>query len=397
MHICYLSLDYPSARSGGGVGTQTQLIGRELVRMGHQVSVIALSYSKSFHKTKDMGVHIYWIPTGGFHWYVYKLPLIGSALALSARELEYSWAAYQQIRQINKVEQIDVVEGTETGTFWCALLLSIPLVIRLHGEQYTYHKYTPDLKLTLGIRVSRQLQRFGIKKAKALTSPSRSHATEISAELKGHHQSITVISNAVTFPNPITCKVQAEKQTQPLVLYVGRLERVKGVPLLLEAAGSIIKAAPEVQFVLAGTNHPNLPQTQIKELLEQYNLNKNVTLLGHVLHDELHEWYMKATVCVIPSYYETFGLTALEAIIHKKPIIAASVGAIPEFVQHSRIGHLINPGDTKALVREILISLKMRKESTDLSEVRVLIDKYSPQNICESLLVIYKQVCVHDK
>src|SRR5262249_3214504 len=151
---------YPSELGGGGVGNQVCLLGRALVRAGHRVTVIALAQDGLSDESEDHGVRVHRVRCGHLHWYLSRLPLLGALLALPVRELERSWAAYRKVRALHRTEPFDLMEGTETGMFWIARRMpAVPFVIRLHGEPYTFCKYTPGVRLTAALRLTRMLQR----------------------------------------------------------------------------------------------------------------------------------------------------------------------------------------------------------------------------------------------
>src|SRR5205814_2215293 len=91
-----------------------------------------------------------------------------------------------------------------------------------------------------------------------------------------------------------------------------------------------------------------------------------VRLLGHVAWDELLGWYRRAAVCVLPSYYETFGLAALEPKAFGLPVVALTAGALPEVVEDGVSGLLVPPGDVPALAGAIVRLLRDRELCREL-------------------------------
>jgi glycosyltransferase involved in cell wall biosynthesis/LmbE family N-acetylglucosaminyl deacetylase/SAM-dependent methyltransferase len=366
MHICFLSLDYPSSTSGGGVGNQVCMLGQALVAAGHRATVLALADPELPAFIDDEGVRVFRVQTGHMHWYVSKTPLIGPVLSQAIRELEYSLAFYRQLCTLHSQEPFDVIEGTETSSVAVGYLLKdVPLIIRLHGERYTFDKYTPDRPMTNGTRLGRLVQRISIRHAKILISPSQAHAREIAEELKQKHPPIHVVPNAVTIhDNAYLPRENIDSHElikaythivpeSPIILYTGRLEHLKGIAVLLEAARIVLMHRPEVQFVLAGAKHPSLAANELEQLLLPLPKNR-VYLLGHLSHEQLLRWYRRADICVLPSYYETFGVAALEAMSYGVPVVASTAGALPEVVLDSVTGLLTPPGDSHALANAII-------------------------------------------
>ncbi len=387
MHIGFLALDYPSAVEGGGVGDQVRILARALVHSGHRATVIALAGRELPLASDDLGVKVYRVKPGNVHWYASKAPLIGSMVAPAIRELEYGRAAWSLIQKLHELEPFDLLEGTETGAVIAAFAeTSIPMVIRLHGEVYSFCKYTPATPLTAGVRLARVLQRMALRRSKMLISPSQSHAREISAELRGKHPPIQIIPNVLS-PSHCTRKSEVTDSERPMVLFAGRLEQRKGIPTLLAAAARILQTVPGTQFVLAGAYHPTLPEKTLRELITRFKLNGQVKLLGHTPTEQMAKWYQRATVCVLPSYYETFGLTALEPMIHGTPVVASSTSALPEVVRHRRNGLLVLPGDSTALAEALLEVCQNRNLRERLSQQaqewarRFDVDRWFPETL----------------
>lgn len=354
MNICFASLNYPlNGRATSGVGSQVQWLAQSLVKAGHSVSVIDLATNGQESIAEDRGVKVYRMRSGNLHWFAGKLPFVGKLLALPLREIEYSIAVWRGIRRAGQTHEIDLIEGTESGALLLSLLCRrVPLVIRLHGEKYTFHKYTPGLHLTPDIRISRALQRIAFRRAKILISPSQAHAREVAQELHCDSASIRLIPNCFNSAEiPSSVNGSRDENT---VLYVGRLEKVKGIPLLLEAARQVVQEYPKVRFILAGSFHPTLPREDIDAMIRSYSLQHHVELPGHVSQQELTLLYRKASLCVVPSHYESFGLVALEAMASGAAVIAAQTGGLPEVIENGRTGLLFPPGDANALAEGIV-------------------------------------------
>ncbi len=360
MHFGFLALDYPSAESGGGVGTQIRLLAKALVEAGHRVSVVALRESGTPERARDGGVDVHRVSPGNLHWYLSRIPGMNALLVTAIREVEYSKAVWTAVRKIQRELPLDLLEGTETGSVYVSLQRKVPLVIRLHGDAFTFHKYTPGLRVTLALRLSRVIQRIALRRSRVLISPSECHLREISAELHGAHPPIEVIPNNVAagqepgVPGQSPSLVRALLQDSgPLVLYAGRIEKVKGVPTILEAAKLIRQLVPGCRVALAGARHSTMREEEIEELLDRFGVRGVVTFLGHIRHEDLAQLYSRATVSVVPSYYETFGLSALESMKFGVPVVAAAAGSLPEVVADGKTGLLVAPGDARALASAV--------------------------------------------
>jgi glycosyltransferase involved in cell wall biosynthesis/LmbE family N-acetylglucosaminyl deacetylase len=391
MHICFASLDYPDETGGGGVGIYVKIIGHELIQKGHRVSVIVPKKAKSSPDiTDDQGVKIYWVNVGNIHWYFSKIPIIGNILALLIRELEYSKAVYKTVQKIDRYNHIDIVEGTETGAYYLPRLRhKMKTVIRLHGETYTFLKYTTPAYIPIDVRLSRYLQRKSLLYSHQLTSPSDAHADEIRLELRALDLSIKVVPNPFPIPEKISLEQRVPKDSNhPLFLFVGRLERRKGLIPLLKAIPGISKKIPNAKFVFAGNKHSSIPWDEVESLIDTLDIRKSVVFLGHVGSVEMKALYMKASAVVIPSYYETFGYVYLEAIFHGVPVVAFDTVSAKNIIIDGKNGFLVPVDNIEALADACLRSIEMEVKVPDKDEYST----YDAEQVCEEMIKVYKEM-----
>jgi len=139
-----------------------------------------------------------------------------------------------------------------------------------------------------------------------------------------------------------------------LVAYVGRLDKEKGLPLLLECASRICAVNGHVRFALAGGG---ALEGAIQRQIEERELQSRVRFLGYLEGPVLASFYRCADVVVIPSLYEPFGMVALEAMICGTAVVASDTGGLAEIIRHGTNGLLFPPGDAEALCSQVLTLL----------------------------------------
>ena len=128
---------------------------------------------------------------------------------------------------------------------------------------------------------------------------------------------------------------------EKVMLYVGRVEPLKGLALLVEAAAQMGEGEEEFRLVVVGGGGPGEPETErVKQLAKERKVDGLIDFVGRVDHDDLPLYYNAADVCVVPSYYESFGLVALESMACGTPVVATRVGGLPTIVEHGHTGHL---------------------------------------------------------
>jgi len=141
-----------------------------------------------------------------------------------------------------------------------------------------------------------------------------------------------------------------------MVLFVGRLERLKGVDVLLSAM-AMMDDPVDAKLVIVGGAETSPERRVLAEHAEQLGISDSVQFHASVDHDELIQYYRAADVCALPSYYESFGLAALEASACGTPVVASEVGGLPEIVRDGRTGYLVKwraPGPFVNKLEQIL-------------------------------------------
>ena len=397
MHICFTPIDFHTREGGGGIASYVRVMAEALLRRGHRVTVVAVGRRPETGEGGDprRDFRVVWAPIPGVHWYLSKLLPENNPAVLPLRELEWSVAVYRALLKISREDPIDVVEGVEGGNSWVHWGKKWPLVVRLHGERYVFAKYS-GRPLHSGIRLLRRLELSYLRKADRVTSPSRFQANEMAGAMKWPADRIEVI------PNPVSpwFLARAEKagdkraSEEAVVLYTGRIEFSKGTIPLLESVPAVAKAVPRVRFVIAGGRHPSIDDRTLERLLAENGRGRHVEILGHVPWKSLVDWYRAASLFVMPSYMETFGISCLEAMAFGLPVVASNTSALPEVVEDGVTGLLVPPGDPDALARAVIRLLgdpDLRRRLGEAGRKRVM-ERFGVERIVTSMLAVYRSV-----
>ncbi len=141
------------------------------------------------------------------------------------------------------------------------------------------------------------------------------------------------------------------------ILYVGRIERKKGINYLFEALPSIVKEFSRTVLLVVGNAPRRHFLNQQKELLVRLGMQDRVRFLGVVRNDRLPGYYNAADLLVLPSLAEGVPHVLMEAAACECPFISTQVGGIPEFAKSVGYGKLVPPADSEAIagaVKEVL-------------------------------------------
>ena len=147
-----------------------------------------------------------------------------------------------------------------------------------------------------------------------------------------------------------------------VILFVGRLERLKGLDTLLEALSMIDQE--KINLLVVGGLYNISEVTRLKKLCNDFNLLEKVHFIGSINRTDLKYYYNSSDICVLPSYYESFGLSALEAAACGVPVVASKKGGLSSIVIDKKTGYLLQwrcPGPFVEKLEILLQSKDLRK------------------------------------
>jgi D-inositol-3-phosphate glycosyltransferase len=152
----------------------------------------------------------------------------------------------------------------------------------------------------------------------------------------------------------------ALEEKGPLLLFVGRIQPLKGVPVAVRTLAALGRDHPDARLVVVGG--PSGPDGEsevasIGALVTELGLDGRVSFVPPRPHELLSTYYRAADVCLVPSRSESFGLVALEAAACGTPVVASDVGGLRSLIDHGRTGYLVEdraPESFAAWVRQIV-------------------------------------------
>ena len=354
LHVCIISREFPPFVAGGGVGTLYYHLASELLMMGHRVTVIVPGSELHIFKQGNMRVHF--TPQAA-------VEVVGADSGFG-RNVAWSVSALARLAAVHEQDPVDIVDSA----LWDSEALAVALlpahrrpkvVVRLvtpYALASQINGWQPDAATSaLFMGAERAL----IAAADAVVPISESIARSVEKTYGLHRDArwqlvpcgiaywpfFDVNQGYNEFPE-LERLPAAVLESGRIVLFVGRLERRKGVDLILDAAAEILRSDPAAHIVLAGRDVEGWADRPLPA-----GLQGRVHFVGEVDNGTREKLLARAWCLLFPSRYESFGLVPLEAFVHGVPVVAARAGAIPEVVQDGQSGLLFESESSLELSR----------------------------------------------
>lgn len=366
-----LLLCYRGSPFCGGLGIYLYYLSRELARLGVTVDVIVgppypdpLDEWASVHKIENL--NIWMVKTKKFGYdrlkRVYSIwnlvDYILTRFHIFPEMETFSMRAFFTVRKLLKKNHYDLIHDVN-GLGWGLLFMKgfgIPVISTIH------HPLTRDRdadlmmdknfwgKLTSVLFYPLTMQRIVINRLDRIITSSREGVDELKRAFGLKKEKISVVYNGMDVES---FRNTGEQRDKANILFVGNTEdHKKGILFLFEALADL----PEGIRLTIVDEGPPLKKNAA-ELIKKIGVEKRVTFTGKVDQKTLVSLYSRATVLVMSSLYEGFGLPAAEAMACETPVIVTKAGSLPEVVDSS-CGVLVEPGDSAALRDAIIAVLK---------------------------------------
>ena len=256
-----------------------------------------------------------------------------------------------------------------------------PVVVTLHGGEFRYfysNKCGPVGKWWIRT-VVKKAARFVV-----LTDGWKQWVLSIVPDAR-----VCIIPNACL--DPIYSRVARHSDRNGAnVLFLGRLEKSKGFRDLLLAVASVRKEIPAIRLICAGAGNENEVETWIRAA----GVEDIVEMRGWVSGTGKSECFMRANLLALPSYAENLPMVILEAMAAEVPVIASTVGGIPDVIENEKDGILMQPGDVQGLAQAIirLLNNQQLREQIARNGRRKYEKFYSPPSVIPQLEAVYREL-----
>jgi len=190
----------------------------------------------------------------------------------------------------------------------------------------------------------------------------------------------------------------ASKLPPRYVFNLGRIDSNKGHDLLLNAFDIVQREMPQVDLVIGGgSSKPQKTELELiasmKQIIQEKQMVTRVHILGYVPDEHLVSYYQRSELFVLPSIFEPFGMTALEAMACGKPVVASKLGGIREVISSGQDGLLVDPSNTGELASTMIDLLKdpERVRCMGLQGRKKIEEEYSWDAIANRHLEFYER------
>jgi len=354
VHTCPLAA--LGGKETGGMNVYVRETARELGRMGVAVDVFTRSQNASIPRIAELGegARVIHLPAGP------QAPMPREVqhrhLAEFIEGIEaHRWAEGIDYDVLHAHYWLSGVAGLELRERW-----GVPLVQMFHTLGRLKNSVAqgatdlePDLRIAEEARVVAAAERIvasnGVERAHLVW-----HYGAVS-------ERIAVIPCGVDTElfqpmSQAAAKNLLELPPDPMLLYVGRLEPIKGLETLLDAIGLLARRGRRVRLVVVGgdADEPRGGhEAGLRSRIQTLGIGDLVGFAGPQPQETLRTHYVAADVTVLPSHYESFGMVALEAMACGSPVVASRVGGLTTTVRDGVTGFLVAEGDVDALAERL--------------------------------------------
>lgn len=173
---------------------------------------------------------------------------------------------------------------------------------------------------------------------------------------------------------------------EKVVLFVGRIEPLKGIDRLLRAMTYLQNGQRLRLVVVGGDEHSQHEIERLRNMTRDLHIEGSVTFPGLIKHEKLPCFYNAADVCVIPSYYESFGLVALESMACGTPVVGTDVGGLKNIIHQGETGYVVSDNTPEHLAEKIALLLSRQTDTQLALLIRESVAGFSWSNIAREII-----------
>ncbi|MBI2303228.1 MAG: glycosyltransferase [Chloroflexi bacterium] len=381
----------PGGREAGGMNVYLRAVSRELGRRGIPVDVFTRCHEAEAPSMVDLGggsrlIHV----VAGRQGPVEKERLYAYLPQFRDGVLEFQRREGVHYHIVHSHYWLSGWVGQAVSAAW-----SVPHVVTFHtlGESKNRSRWG-ERESSLRIETERRV----VAQADKVVACSPEERQQLLNLYWAGSQKVAVIPCGVDLGlfRPMgrdRARRQLGLKASKLLLYVGRLEPLKGVDILLRVV-SQLSEEEGLHLMVVGGDAASAGETErLRRIAWELGVQNQVSFLGTVDHEALPLYYSAADICVVPSYYESFGMVAVEALACGTPVVAARVGGLRSTIRDGEMGYLIpwHCPEPYAERLELLLGNESLKRSFGRAG-RAWVERFSWSLIAEQVLALYEEL-----
>jgi glycosyltransferase involved in cell wall biosynthesis len=391
LSILMLSWEFPP-RIVGGISSHVFNLSLSLARRNVDVHVVTCDFpgAPEYEQIGRIKVHRFnsKIPSPSFLGWIFSMNQTMAEKAIDVmNDLD---------------EDVDVIHAHDWLVAEAAIRLrdefSKPLVSTIHATEIGRRNgIRNDYQRTIN-----EVERHLVNQSHELIGCSRYMAEQISYAFNVQNERIHVIPNGVDAskfgPKVDTMQITRRyaKKGERIVSFVGRLVFEKGVHVLIGAVPKVLEKVPTVNFVIVGEG--GMKDYLTKEAWD-FGVANHVFFTGFVDEKTLISIYQASDAAVFPSLYEPFGITALEAMAAKTPIVVSDTGGLAEIVENEKTGIKVYVDNSDSLAWGILRILQNSNLSDKIrrNAYKKALREYDWDEIAGKTIDVYRRALIKER
>jgi len=388
MRILQVTLSFKPSWEAGGVTKVAYGISKRLAEQGHNVTVyttnmILRELDVEANRPIDLeGMRVYYF--ANLRKYLStRIPPIPYYLPLIAKK---------------EVKQFDIIHIHDHRTLLAATIhhyakkYNVPYVLQAHGSLTTFFQ-KGWLKKIFDV-----IWGYGILKDASKVIAITKEEVEQYKSMGISEDKIAIIPHGIDLSEFDNLPQRGEfkrkyglNDNQRIIFYLGRIHKTKGLDLLTKAFADLSEEIDNARLVIAGPSDGYL--SPLRQLIKELHIGEKILITGPLYEREKLKAYVDADICVLPSSYEIFGMTILEACACGTPVVLTDRCGIAEAVNNGQAG-LVVPYDKEQLqyaIQHMLSDDKMRLQFSEKGKLLVR-EKFNCEKMAEQIESVYKGV-----
>jgi D-inositol-3-phosphate glycosyltransferase len=375
----------------GGMSVYIREIARELGQQGHSVDVYTRVHDPEDRQIYELNQNVRLIHLrAGVDEEMHKLAVYSYLPDFAYNVESFKRQDDLQYDLIFSHYWLSALAGTYLQQWWhvahIAMFHTLGAVKNAIKERTCLTLDEDELKLRI------ETERDLVQRCHRIIAPTDREKEEFVRHYGAPSEKISVVPCGVNLDQfKVLDKAQAKQYlgfgNDKIILFVGRIDPLKGIDNLIKALSYLRDIQGLRLLVIGGGEHSQNEVEKLRKVACNLKMGNSINFLDLVEHEQLPYFYSGADVCVVPSYYESFGLVALESLACGTPVVATDVGDFRDIIREGETGYVVRDNVPQLLADKIALLLSrphIDKESAQL--IRATVSKFSWSNIAEAIV-----------